>query len=172
MKDNTKVALLRSIFMFAFALLPIFGFCMSVRDYNYSKIEYNDLLFKEFTVKEIYIDVDGEIGNTYYISVYEEDNRIKINNLLTKTDVNKELNLLQKGDKISCYLIKESSIYNAVEIKNGQNYILSLERYKEIYRDNGIGGMIIMPIVFTVSIVFGTQSLIIYLNKKRLINNN
>lgn len=35
-------------------------------------------------------------------------------------------------------ILKRNIIYNAVEIKNWQNYILSLERYSEIYRNNAL----------------------------------
>ena len=166
MKDNIKVTLLVSIFSFVFALIPIFIFCSSIRDYNFSKIEYQDLIYKEFTVENIEIDLDAEMGDTYYISICEEEKIIKINNLLTKSDVNKKLQSLYKGAKIQCFLIEDSTIYNAVEIKNGQNYILSLERYSEIYRNNGIGGMIIMPILFIVCIFFGTKGLVMYCKEK------
>ena len=79
MKDNIKVTLLVSIFSFVFALIPIFIFCSSIRDYNFSKIEYQDLIYKEFTVENIEIDLDAEMGDTYYISICEEEKRIKIN---------------------------------------------------------------------------------------------
>ena len=76
MKDNIKVTLLVSIFSFVFALIPIFIFCSSIRDYNFSKIEYQDLIYKDFTVENIEIDLDAEMGDTYYISICEEENRI------------------------------------------------------------------------------------------------
>ena len=104
-------------------------------------------------------NIDSEVGNTYYISVYEDEKTIKINNLLTKPDVNKQLTSLQIGDKISCYLIENDKIYNLVEMKKGDNYILSLERYSEIYRDNGIGIMVYMPILFLVTAVLATNFL-------------
>ncbi len=172
MKDNKKVALLISIIYFVSALMPIFIFGTSIRDYNYSKTEYKDLIYKEFTVKDIEEDRDGEMGNTYYISIYEEEKRIKINNLLTTSDVNRGLKTLYKGTKIQCYLIDDSTIYNVVEIKKGQNYILSLERYNEIYKKNGIMGMISMPILFIVCVVFGSKSLVMYFKEKKLINNS
>lgn len=169
MENNRKIILYTSIFFYSFLIPIIIIFLNGFRDYKYSKIQYNDLIYKEFTVENIRKNIDSEVGNTYYILVYEDEKTIKINNLLTKSDVNKQLNSLQIGDKISCYLIEDAKIYNLVEMKKGNNYILSLERYSEIYRDNGIGIMVYMPILFLVSAVLATKFLISYKRDKNII---
>ena len=105
------------------------------------------------------------MGYSYYISICETEKRIFVNNLLAKQSVREGLDSLEKGDKIFCYLIEDSSNYDAVEIKDDET-ILPLEEYNDIYRNNSLFGLIVMPIGFILFIAFSIKYLFIYINKR------
>lgn len=128
-------------------------------------MSYSDLTYKEFTVDEVIRRYDPEMGYSYYISVCETEKRIFVNNLLAKQSVREGLDSLEKGDKIFCYLIEDSSNYDAVEIKDDET-ILPLEEYNDIYRNNSLFGLIVMPIGFILFIAFSIKYLFIYINKR------
>ena len=128
-------------------------------------MSYSDLTYKEFTVDEVIRRYDPEMGYSYYISICETEKRIFVNNLLAKQSVREGLDSLEKGDKIFCYLIEDSSNYDAVEIKDDET-ILPLEEYNDIYRNNSLFGLIVMPIGFILFIAFSIKYLFIYINKR------
>ena len=140
-------------------------FFQSVQYRNNSKMKYEDLIYKEFTIEKITKQDDPEMGATYIITVFEEDKKMIVNNLLTVQSVRAGLDSLKQGDRIDCYLIETSSNYESVEIKSNE-MILSLEKYNQIYSSQGLTGMVIMPIAFFVCIAFSIKFLIAYLNER------
>ena len=87
MNKTMRQPLLISIMFFIFSLIFVLIFTKSFDYYKTSNISYNELIYKEFTVENIRETTDPEMGNTYYISVVEENKKIKVNNLLTNKDV-------------------------------------------------------------------------------------
>ena len=156
---HTSIVLLISSLVFLIFLI------VSISDYNKSQMSYSDLTYKEFTVDEVIRRYDPEMGYSYYISICETEKRIFVNNLLAKQSVREGLDSLEKGDKIFCYLIEDSSNYDAVEIKDDET-ILPLEEYNDIYRNNSLFGLIVMPIGFILFIAFSIKYLFIYINKR------
>ena len=65
--------MLISVLFFAFSLMFVFLFIISINYYNASKTTYNDLMYGEFTVESIREIVDPDMGNIYYIDVAEEE---------------------------------------------------------------------------------------------------
>ena len=153
MKNDIKYSLLISALFFAFSLMLVFLFIISINDYNASKTTYNDLTYGEFTVESIREIADPDMGNMYYIDVAEEEKNIKVNNLLTNKKVRDGILSLKSGDMIRCYFISNSSYYEIVELKAENRTILSLDDYNKIYNSQGIIGIIISPILFV--IMFG-----------------
>ena len=106
------------------------------------------------------------MGSTWYIEVLEESKILKINNLFDKANVRNGLNSLSKGEKIYCYLLEDSTIYNVVEIRTDVTMILSLKEYNKIYYSNGLIGIIVMPIMFVLCSFCGVKYLIAYFKNK------
>ena len=73
MKKDIKYRMLISVLFFAFSLMFVFLFIISINYYNASKTTYNDLMYGEFTVESIREIVDPDMGNIYYIDVAEEE---------------------------------------------------------------------------------------------------
>ena len=96
MEKNRKIILYTSIFFYSFLILIIIIFLNGFRDYKYSKIQYNDLIYKEFTVENIRENIDNEVGNTYFISVYEDEIFIIDKGKMANYGTHKEL--LEKSD--------------------------------------------------------------------------
>ena len=172
MKDKsiTPSSLIISIFAFVFSLMFLFILIVSIVYYNSSKTQYDDLIYKEFTVEKINEDKDPEMGSTWYIEVLEESKILKINNLFDKANVRNGLNSLSKGEKIYCYLIEDTTIYNVVEIRTDNTTILSLKQYNNIYYYNGLIGIVVMPIMFTICFICGVKYLIVYFKNKEANN--
>ncbi len=159
MKKNLKYPLLMSVLFFG--LMFIYLFISSVNYYNTSKTTYDDLIYKEFTVKSIRGIKDPEMDNMYYIDVVEERS-IKVNNLLTNKNVRNGLLALKNGDIIYCYLKNGSSYYEIVELKTENNTILSLNDYNEIYYRQSMIGFMISPIMFTIMLGITTKAFVVY----------
>ena len=113
---------------------------------------------------------DPDMGNTYYISVVEENKQIKVNNLLTNKNVINGILSLHAGDKIYCYLIEDSTYYEVAELKTSTATILSLDEYKEIYNHQGILGLIISPLGFTLMLGFSIWGFVLYMKVKKTKN--
>lgn len=165
-KTITPSPLIISIFAFVFSLMFLFILIISINYYNSSKTSYDDLIYKEFTVDKISEDEDPEMGSTWYIEVLEQSKILKINNLFDKANVRNGLNSLSKGEKIYCYLLEDSTIYNVVEIKTDVTMILSLKEYNMIYYYNGLIGIIVMPIMFILCSFCGVKYLVVYFKNK------
>ena len=96
--------------------------------------------------------------------------KIKINNLLTNAEVINGVETLKTGDKIYCYLFETSSNYDAVEIK-AEKTILSLEQYNKTYSNQGILGIVIMPIGFVICLTLAIMCLFAKFKEKENIAN-
>ena len=166
MKEDTKHQLLTSILFFAFSLIFIFLFIISINDYNASKTTYDDLMYGEFTVKSIREVTDSDMGNTYYIDVVEDERNIKVNNLLTNKKVIEGILSLKSDDMIYCYFVNSSSYYEIVELKTENSTILSLDDYNKIYNYQGTIGIVISPIAFVIMFGIAVKPLW-YIRKKR-----
>ena len=153
---QSKIMLLSCIVFLLFSIMFIFVFFTSLLDLNNSTTRYEDLIYKEFTVENIRKQHDPEMGDTYTIEIYEDDKLIFLNNLLTEYDVRIGVESLKDGDKIYCYLIETESKYLCVELKSNKT-ILSLDRYNQIYYQQGILGLVIMPVGFIVCTVFAIK---------------
>ena len=153
MKKDIKYRMLISVLFFAFSLMFVFLFIISINYYNASKTTYNDLMYGEFTVESIREIADPDMGNMYYIDVAEEEKNIKVNNLLANKKIRDGVLSLKSGDMIRCYFISNSSSYEIVELKAENRTILSLDDYNKIYNRQGTIGIIISPILFV--IMFG-----------------
>ncbi len=171
-KDNrtqTKAAMLNSFLLFLVFSIISFGlFLSSVKQYNKTaNTTYDQLIYGEFTVKQIrrLDDPDGG-GATYTIKVYETDKIIKVTNLFTTADVTQELDNLSDGDKIYCYMVDKSTRYEIAEIRC-DDMILSLEKYNEINKKEGMLGMIVMPVVSVISLVISIKGFVAYIKVKR-----
>ena len=134
----------------------IYLFFISLQYLNNSKTKYEDLIYKEFTIEHISKQDDPEMGNTYTITILEDDKRIFVNNLLTERDIRVRLDSLKEGDKIYCYLIETTSRYECVELKT-DIMILSLDQYNQIYSEQGILGLINTPICFLICFVLSIK---------------
>lgn len=154
--------LLISLILFVSATVFLVLSVMSIVDYKRSQITYDDLSYREFTVDEVIKREDPEMGISYSIRVCEADKYISVNNLLSKRSVREGLDSLESGDKIFCYLIENELNYDAVEIKQDQ-VILSLDEYNNIYRQNSLLGIVIMPVGFIFLVAFSIKYLIEYL---------
>ena len=170
MNKTIRQPLLISIMFFLFSLIFVLIFTISFNDYKTSNISYEDLTYKEFTVEHIRETTDPEMGNTYYISVVEENKQINVNNLLTNKEVINGILSLNAGDKIYCYLIEDSSYYEVAELKTSTATIFSLDEYKEIYNHQGVLGLIISPIGFTSMLGFSIWGFVLYMKEKKCIN--
>lgn len=157
----------RIVFTFlflAFALIFIYFFSVMLNYNEMTKISYDDLVYKEFTVEEVNRE-DSFFGDSYSIVVSETDKEIRVSNLFAKPYLEERYLSLEKGDTIYCYLIDNTSYYDIVEIK-GDDVILSLEEYKEIYTNNSRFGLIFCPVVIVFCVFFSIKSLIEYLQKQ------
>ncbi len=154
--------LLISIVLLLSSLIFLIFSIVSIGDYNKSKTSYSNLTYKEFTVDEVIKREDPELGFSYSIRVCETEKNIIVNNLLAKRSVREGLDSLEKGDKLFCYLIEDSMNYDAVEIKDDDT-ILSLEEYNNIYRQNSLLGIAIMPLGFILFLAFSIKYLLIHL---------
>lgn len=170
MEENQKQPLLISVMFFAFSLMFIAMFIISVNYNNKSKTTYNDLIYKELTVESIREVKDPEGDNMYYIDVVEEEKNIKVNNLLTNKNVGNGVLSLKGGDIICCYLIDGSSYYEIVELKTETSTILSLDDYNEIYKHQGVLGIITSPIIFAIMLGMAIKSFVAYTKEKKETN--
>ena len=171
---NTKQskAMLGSCILFLlFAIMFICIFFVSLQYLNNSKTKYEDLIYKEFTIEHISKQDDPEMGNTYTITILEDDKRIFVNNLLTERDIRVGLDSLKEGDKIYCYLIETTSRYECVELKS-DIMILSLDQYNQTYSKQGILGLIIMPIGFLICFVFSIKFFHAYHSERKANKEN
>ena len=155
-------------FTFVFLVFSVIFIAILAVMLNYNKmtkVSYDDLIYKEFTVEEINCE-DSFFGASYNIAVSESDKTIRINNLLSEPHLEERYLSLEKGDTIYCYLIENESNYDIVEIKSDE-IILSLEEYKEIYENNSTFGLVFCPIVIVACIAFSIKSLVEYLRKQK-----
>lgn len=159
-----------SSMFFIFAIMFLVIFIISINYYNNSNVSYEDLEYREFTIAKMEKIDDPEMGISYTISVCETDKKIKINNLLTNAEVVNGVEALKTGDKIYCYLFEAPSNYNVVEIK-AEKTILSLEQYNKTYSNQGILGIIIMPIGFVICLTFSIVCLFAKFKEKENIAN-
>ena len=171
-KTKQSKAMLGSCILFLlFAIMFICIFFVSLQYLNNSKTKYEDLIYKEFTIEHISKQDDPEMGNTYTITVLEDDKKIFVNNLLTERDVRVGLDSLKEGDKIYCYFIETTSSYECVELKS-DIMILSLDQYNQTYSKQGILGLIIMPIGFLICFVFSIKFFHAYHSERKANKEN
>ena len=111
------------------------------------------------------------MGDTYTITILEDDKKIFVNNLLTERDIRIGLDSLKEGDKIYCYLIETTSRYECVELKSNI-MILSLDQYNQIYSKQGIHGLVIMPIVFLICFVYSIKFFHAYHSERKANKEN
>lgn len=167
MKENLKQLLLTFVLFLAFSLMFIFLFINSLNYYNGSKITYDDLIYGKFTVVSIKEIKDPEMDNMYYINVAEEEKDIKVNNLLANRNVRSGILSLKNGDIIYCYLIDGSPYYEIVELKTETSTILSLDDYNEIYKRQGIIGIITSPIGCAIMLGIAIKAFVMYMKEKK-----
>ena len=158
---QSKIFLTSCIVFSLFSIIFIFIFFTSIHNLNNSTTKYEDLIYKEFTIEKINKQHDPEMGDTYTIEIYEDDKLIFLNNLLTEYDVRIGVESLKDGDKIYCYLIETESKNQCVELKSDTT-ILSLDWYNQIYYQQGILGLVIMPVGLIVCIVFAIKFFLVY----------
>ena len=107
----------------------------------------------------------------YYIDVAEEEKNIQVNNLLAKGNVRNGILSLKSGDIIYCYFIDGSSYYEIVELKTETGTIFSLEDYNEIYKQQSITGIIIIPIIFAITLGVAIKAFVVYTKEKKETKN-
>ena len=172
MDKNNKKILITGILFVVFSILSLPLFIESIIQYKESKtLSYSDLRYIEGTVETVRKSGNSEDGYTILISLKEDKKRIKINNLLTKHDVVIELMQLENGDRIYCYVKEKLNSYEIIEIKS-EIMILSLEDYKQVMYKNGLLGLIIFPIVFSILVGIGLYSIVVSLKDKSKIDIN
>lgn len=166
-KDDGKFPPLVFFFIFlVFAITFVVFLFISVDYQRKSEISYDELVYMELTVEEVRKSRDPDLGDTYWIDVRENDKPIEINNLLIKPTVREGLDDLNPKDKIYCYLIEDSSRFEAVEIK-GDEIILSLEQYRDIYRKNSMIGFVVSPITIALTAGLAIKCLVDHIKKKK-----
>ena len=167
MEKNLKHYLLTSAVFFAFSLMSIAMFIVSIIYNNNSKTSYDDLIYKELTVESIRKIIVPDGYDMYYIDVVEEEKNIEVNNLLTNGNVRDGIQSLNKGDTIYCHLKKDSSCYELVELKTENSTILSLDDYNEIYNRESILGLIISPVLFAIMLGIAIKAFVAYMKEKK-----
>jgi hypothetical protein len=90
-------------------------------------------------------------GSIYEIIVIEEDKPLIVYNIAAPAVDNKLLSSLNEGDGITVYINTERQIdeysYEVVEIKAGENMILSLADHQKREKSNALAGYVFVPIM-------------------------
>ena len=166
-KESTSF-LLFALFFALFTIVPVMMFFESLESIDVLEAAYDDFLYKEFTVECVEVRRDSEMGARYIITVYEEEKKLIVNNLLTEIEVCDKLDLLESGDKVYCYVIDKPSQYEIVEIKTDEISIIPLYRYQQIYYKQGVLGLIIAPFLFIVCCVCSVVGIIVsFIERKK-----
>ena len=157
MKKTIERNKIIAIFLIFCSVACMFGIINGIADFNKSKTTYDDLEYKEFVFVSYEIDRDSEVGDTFYISVEEQDKTLYVSNALT-SQKRDDFDALKPGDKLFCYIDPDGAKNRIVEIKS-EKMIISLQEYQDIHRKNGVGLTVIMSVLSVSSIVAAIHKL-------------
>lgn len=151
MKKANETNKIIAIFLILCSIACVFGIINGIADFNKSKTTYDDLEYREYVFVSYDIDRDSEVGDTFYISVEEQDKTLYVSNALT-SQKRDDFDALKPGDKLFCYVEPDGAKNRVVEIKS-DNMIISLEEYQNIHKRNGIGFIVIMSVLSVSAVV-------------------
>ena len=151
MKKTIESNKIIAIFLIFCSVACMFGIINGIADFNKSKTTYDDLEYKEFVFVSYEIDRNSEVGDTFYISVEEQDKTLYVSNALT-SQKRDDFDALKPGDKLFCYVDPDGAKNRIVEIKS-EKMIISLQEYQDIHRKNGVGMSVVMSVLSVSSIV-------------------
>lgn len=140
------ILLLGSIFCM---IVSICGFFSAIREYNHT-VTYDQLEKKEYTFTKFEKN-DG----VYYFYVSEEEKPLLITSVTMHPKLFNSISELDEGEKLTCYVMdtdKRAYSFEVAEII-GENEVLTLDKYNQENKSNGLLGVIINPI-FTLFSVF------------------
>ena len=156
------------VLVFIFAILAFVSLYM----YNQKPITYSDVEYKEFTFEYFETKNVGKSGQRYHIYIYVKEEKLPliIDSVIASYDMRQKLSDIKEGDTISCYVKPNSGdfSYTIVELKYNE-MIFSLDYYNEQNKNNGLIGLIAMPICAIALLVF---TLIFAKKYKKLKNAN
>lgn len=168
-----------SRFKLGFLLATILTFILSVafglllvvviNQYKGSLKDYDDYTKRAYTFEhsERIREYRGRL--IYKVYVKEEELPLMVLNISSKAVNNKTLNALKKGDRIITYINLNKSgddySYEVVEIKAGDNMILSLSDHQRREKNNSLIGFVIVPIMALSALGFSTYFLIKFIKE-------
>ncbi|MBO5439052.1 MAG: hypothetical protein J6A53_00180 [Clostridia bacterium] len=126
---------------------------VSLYMYNQKPLTYSDVEYKKFTFESF--EVHGNKAQSFYIYVKEEKLPLIIQSTVTSYDLKQKLYDIENGSAISCYVKPNSGkfSYTIVELKSDE-IIFSLDYYNEQGKQDGLIGLVAMPICAIASLVF------------------
>lgn len=159
---SKKQSLWFGLGLIIFGLLFMLFLLIPIKQYNFHNYKYEDLTHKTYTFENY--EEPGHRGSYYEVYVLEEDKPLMIDNIVQKEIKDSLLWGLESGEVIECYLTKSSKssyAYEIVEIKCGNEVILSLDDYVSKHQKNAIVGIVIIPIIAMMIIIVGVVFLIL-----------
>lgn len=168
MTNQEKIDNIHGRFILVFWIVSFLCFLgmtvYGIVDYDKSKLDYNELDYNEFTFAG-YKTIDDPDGlDELSIYVYETEKSLRIVNLLTNASVSAAIDNLQPGEKLFCYSYNKGGTIHVAELK-AEQMIISLDDHNVAFRNNGVGLMVIMPILAVVFGAFALRTLFLTLKK-------
>ena len=144
-KKAILILFLGSVFI---TILCIYGFFYSVKEYNHT-VTYDQLEKKEYTFTRFEKN-DG----IYYFYVSEQEKPLLITSVTMHPKLFDNIDELDSGDKLTCYVKNTDSRVYSFEVVEiiGENEVLTLEKYNQENKNNGLIGLIITPIFTLISV--------------------
>lgn len=119
------------------------------------------LVYEECTFVK-YEQRKSRAGKTYYVSVKEYFDPLKIDNIVSSSASEERLKSLENGDKIKVSIRKTENGNDLYYMSSGQTSILTYEDYLAEHSGNTNVGYIILPIFSLVSMAFFTAETVYY----------
>lgn len=145
MKKSIETNKILFAFLILFSVAFIVGVIYGIVDFSRSKTTYDELEYREYTFISYEIDYNSEGGDTFYITVEEQEQTLCIGELLTPHRYD-DFDALKAGDKLYCYVYEDGGTICVAEIE-AEKMIFSLKDYNNAHRTNGIGLIIVMSIL-------------------------
>ena len=133
------------IMMIVFSVAFLIGAMMGIGDFQRSQLTYNDLTYREYTFREFYFVDSADPPYEMRVLVEEESAAVYVSELVSDQVIG-GMRGLEVGDRLYCYVHEDASGIEIIEMK-AQESIISLDAYNKAYKRNGIGLMIVMPIL-------------------------